>query len=213
VRFRAQAMQEAVPVGTGAMAAILGLDAETVPAAPSAAAEQPVARCVEAANFNDPAAGGDRRQQGRGRASACAQAKARAPSARCRCRCRRRSTPALMQPAGASACANAWPRCALAPPRIPVVNNIDVAIEPNADAHPRRAWCAQAFGPVRWVESRPQAASRRAASTHVVECGPGKVLAGMAQAHRRRSCRPSAVMIGTRPSAWPKLRRRHVGQA
>ena len=173
VRLRAQAMQQAVPVGAGAMAAILGLDAAAVVkgCAQAAAATGEV---VSAANFNDPKqtvisgskAGVDK---------ACEVLKALgakrtlplAVSAPFHC--------ALMKPA-AEALRERLQSVALAAPSIPMVNNIDVAAPADADAI-RDALYRQAFGPVRWVEVI-QALRARGVS-HVIECGPGKVLAGM----------------------------------
>jgi [acyl-carrier-protein] S-malonyltransferase len=175
VRFRAQAMQEAVPVGAGAMAAILGLDAQTVRegCAQAAAASGDV---VEAANFNDPKqtviSGGKA-----GVAAACELLKAKgakralplAVSAPFHC--------ALMKPA-AERLRERLASVAFAAPRFPLVNNIDVA-SPTDAAAMRDALYRQAFGPVRWVEV-VQAPRARSASA-LIECGPGKVLAGMAK--------------------------------
>ena len=173
VRLRAQAMQQAVPVGARAMAAILGLDAAIVVegCAQAAAATGEV---VSAANFNDPKqtvisgskAGVDK---------ACEVLKALgakrtlplAVSAPFHC--------ALMKPA-ADALRERLRSVALAAPSIPMVNNIDVVAPADADAI-RDALYRQAFGPVRWVEVI-QALRARGVS-HVIECGPGKVLAGM----------------------------------
>ncbi len=173
VRLRAQAMQQAVPVGAGAMAAILGLDAAQVidGCAQAAAATGQV---VSAANFNDPKqtvisgskAGVD---------AACLLLKAMgakrtlllAVSAPFHC--------ALMQPA-AEALRERLALTVLALPQLPVINNIDVASPSDAPTI-RDALYRQAFGPVRWVEV-VQALRARGAS-HIIECGPGKVLAGM----------------------------------
>ena len=173
VRLRAQAMQQAVPVGVGAMAAILGLDAAAVVegCAQAAAATGEV---VSAANFNDPKqtvisgskAGVDK---------ACELLKAMgakrtlplAVSAPFHC--------ALMKPA-AEALRERLLSVTLAAPAIPVVNNIDVAAPADGDAI-RDALYRQAFGPVRWVEVIQALRSRGV--SHVIECGPGKVLAGM----------------------------------
>ena len=173
VRLRAQAMQQAVPVGAGAMAAILGLDAaQVVDGCAQAAAA--TGQVVSAANFNDPKqtvisgskAGVD---------EACLLLKAMgakrtlllAVSAPFHC--------ALMQPA-AEALRERLASTALALPQIPVINNIDVASPSDAPTI-RDALYRQAFGPVRWVEV-VQALRARGVS-HIIECGPGKVLAGM----------------------------------
>lgn len=177
VRFRAAAMQEAVPVGTGAMAAILGMDAAKVIAGcaeVTAAFGTNTAEVVEAVNFNDPAqtviAGSKAAVE-----KACEVLKAAGA---------KRALPlpvsapfhsSLMKPA-AEKLRGKLAETAFAAPQIPVVNNIDVAVETDADRI-RDALYRQAFGPVRWVEC-VQALQARGL-THLVECGPGKVLAGM----------------------------------
>ena len=173
VRFRAQAMQQAVPVGVGAMAAILGLDAVAVQAGCAQAAAA-TGEVVSAANFNDPKqtvisgskAGVDKACELL-KAAGAKRALLLAVSAPFHC--------ALMKPA-ADALAGRLAAVALAAPQIPVINNIDVAA-PTDPAAIRDALVRQACGPVRWVEV-VQALRARGAS-HVVECGPGKVLAGM----------------------------------
>jgi len=175
VRFRAQAMQDAVPVGTGAMAAILGLDADRVREGCAQAAAE-TGEVVSCANFNDPKqtviagskAGVD---------AACALLKAAgakrtlplAVSAPFHC--------ALMKPA-ADRLKERLLSLPIAVPRIPVVNNIDVAVVSEPDAI-RDALYHQAFGAVRWVEVIQALQAR--GLTHVFECGPGKVLAGLAK--------------------------------
>ena len=175
VRLRAAAMQEAVPVGTGAMAAILGLDAAKVIAgcAEVTAALQG-GEVVEAVNFNDPAqtviAGSKAAVEKACEALKAAGAKRALPLPV--------SAPfhsSLMKPAAEKLRA-ALADTALAAPQIPVLNNIDVAVQQDADAI-RDALYRQAFGPVRWVEC-VQALKGRGI-THLVECGPGKVLAGL----------------------------------
>jgi [acyl-carrier-protein] S-malonyltransferase len=173
VRLRAQAMQQAVPVGAGAMAAILGLDADQVVegCAQAAAASGEV---VSAANFNDPKQTVISGSQA-GVAKACELLKAMgakralalAVSAPFHC--------SMMKPA-AEALRERLASVALAAPRIPVINNIDVASPVDAAAI-RDALYRQAFGPVRWVEV--VRALRALGLSTVVECGPGKVLAGM----------------------------------
>lgn len=177
VRLRAAAMQEAVPVGAGAMAAILGLDAAKVIAGcadVTGAMGQNGTEVVEAVNFNDPVQ------------TVIAGTKAAVDKA-----CEvlkgmgaKRALPlpvsapfhsSLMKPA-AERLNLALASVALAEPKIPVVNNIDVAIESDPDRI-RDALYRQAFGPVRWVECIQKI---KAMGLHtVVECGPGKVLAGM----------------------------------
>lgn len=177
VRFRAQAMQEAVPVGVGAMAAILGMDADKVKAGCAEAQATFAAgsgEVVEAVNFNDTAqtviAGSKAAVE-----KACEVLKANGA---------KRALPlpvsapfhsSLMKPA-AERLKEKLAATLLAAPQIPVLNNIDVAVETDADRI-RDALYRQAFGPVRWVES-VRALKARGITT-VVECGPGKVLAGM----------------------------------
>ena len=177
VRLRAAAMQEAVPVGVGAMAAILGLDAAKVIegcAQAQASFDAGSAEVVEAVNFNDAAQ------------TVIAGSKAAVDKA-----CEvlkglgaKRALPlpvsapfhsSLMRPA-AEKLREKLATLTLGSPQIPVVNNIDVAVESDADRI-RDALYRQAFGPVRWVEC-VQAIKARGVS-HLVECGPGKVLAGM----------------------------------
>ena len=173
VRFRAQAMQEAVPVGVGAMAAILGLDAGAVRdgCAEVAAATGEV---VEAANFNDPKqtviagtkAGVDK---------ACEVLKAKGAKRALLLQVSAPFHSSLMKPAADRLKAR-LATTAFSVPQIPVVNNVDVKIEVDAGAI-RDALYRQAFGPVRWAET--VLAMRARGVTHVIECGPGKVLAGM----------------------------------
>ena len=173
VRFRAEAMQRAVPVGTGAMAAILGLDSAQVKALCEASTLE-TGEVAEAVNFNDPAqtviagskAGVD---------AACVLLKANGAKRTLPLAVSAPFHSSLMQPA-AEELRGRLAAIPFAPPRIPVVNNIDVASPTNADAI-RDALVRQAFGPVRWVEVVRAMAARGA--TTLVECGPGKVLAGM----------------------------------
>lgn len=177
VRLRAAAMQEAVPVGTGAMAAILGMDASKVIAGcaeVTAAMGQEGIEVVEAVNFNDPVqtviAGSKAAVD-----KACEVLKGMGA---------KRALPlpvsapfhsSLMKPA-AERLKVALEQVAIAAPKIPVVNNIDVAIEDDP-ARIRDALYRQAFGPVRWVECIKKIKAMGLGT--VVECGPGKVLAGM----------------------------------
>ena len=173
VRFRAQAMQEAVPVGVGAMAAILGMDAQAVRdgCAEVAAAS---GEAVEAVNFNDPKqtviagtkAGVER---------ACEVLKAKGAKRALLLSVSAPFHSSLMKPA-ADRLRVRLAETTFAPPAIPVVNNVDVTIETDPAAI-RDALYRQAFGPVRWVEVVQ--ALRARGLTHVIECGPGKVLAGM----------------------------------
>lgn len=177
VRLRAQAMQEAVPVGVGAMAAILGMDAHRVIAGCAEATltfGADSVELVEAVNFNDPAqiviAGSKAAVD-----KACELLKANGA---------KRALPLpvsapfhsrLMQPA-AEKLRECLESIAFAQPQIALINNIDVAIEVDEDRI-RDALYRQAFGPVRWVEC-VQAFKARGVTT-LVECGPGKVLAGL----------------------------------
>lgn len=171
VRFRARAMQEAVPVGEGGMAAILGLSDDDVRAA---CAEASVAGVVEAVNFNAPAqvviAGAKMAVE-----KACEIAKAKGA---------KRALPlpvsapfhsSLLKPASdrlrdylASVTVNA--------PSIPVINNVDVGVV-SQPAAIKEALVRQAASPVRWVETIQK--MKADGITRVVECGPGKVLAGL----------------------------------
>lgn len=177
VRFRAQAMQDAVPVGVGAMAAILGLEAAKVIEGCAEAVRTfglNTSEVVEAVNFNDPLqtviAGSKAAVE-----KACEILKANGA---------RRALPLpvsapfhsrLMKPA-AERLKEKLAAVHFAAPQIPVINNIEVVIETDPDRI-RAALYQQAFGPVRWVEC-VQAIKARGL-THIVECGPGKVLAGM----------------------------------
>lgn len=171
VRFRAKAMQEAVPVGQGGMAAILGLSDADVLAVCAEAAQGDV---VEAVNFNAPAQvviAGHKAAIER----ACEAAKAKGAK-------RALSLPvsapfhsSLLKPASdrlreymATLTFNA--------PQIPLINNVDVAIVSDVDGI-KDALVRQAANPVRWVESVQKMAADGV--TDVVECGPGKVLAGL----------------------------------
>ncbi len=177
VRFRAAAMQEAVPVGVGAMAAILGMPAAQVVAGCQAVtAEFGVGSSdvVEAVNFNDPVQtviAGTKA----GVEKACEYLKSQGA---------KRALPlpvsapfhsSLMKPA-AEKLREKLATLSLGVPQIAVVNNVDVQVESDPERI-RDALYRQAFQPVRWVEC-VQAIKARGVS-HVIECGPGKVLAGM----------------------------------
>ena len=174
VRFRAQAMQQAVPVGSGAMAAILGLEADAVrnACAEAAAATQ---SCVEAANYNDPrqtviAGSKD------GVAHACELLKSRGAKRALMLAVSAPFHSSLMKPA-AERLRQRLAEVALTTPQIPVVNNVDATVLDEPDAI-RDALYRQAFGAVRWVEV-VQALRARGIERYV-ECGPGKVLTGLA---------------------------------
>ena len=179
VRFRASAMQEATPVGSGAMAAILGLDTQKVIEGCAEAQRQigvNTGGVVEAVNFNDPAqtviAGSKAAVD-----KACEVLKGMGA---------KRALPlpvsapfhsSLMKPA-AEKLKGKLAQTKFASPRIPVINNIEVKVESDPDRI-RAALYQQAFGPVRWVECVREMKARGIAT--IVECGPGKVLAGLAK--------------------------------
>ena len=177
VRLRAQAMQEAVPVGTGAMAAILGMDAAKVIAGCDEVTQSFGAdsrEVVEAANFNDPAqtviSGSKAAVE-----KACEVLKAQGAK---RALILPVSAPfhsSLMRPA-AEKLRERLESVEFAAPQMALINNVDVAVEVDADRI-RDALYRQAFGAVRWVEC-VQAIKAHGITT-LVECGPGKVLAGM----------------------------------
>ena len=171
VRLRAQAMQEAVPQGEGAMAALLGLDEA---AAVDACAEAAQGEVVSAANLNSPGQiviAGARAAVERAMAAAKARGAKRAVllpvSAPFHC--------ALMKPA-AERLQQRLVDIEVRVPAIPVLNNVDVAVETDP-ARIKDALVRQAYSPVRWIETVQEIA--RGGATHVFECGPGKVLAGM----------------------------------
>ena len=177
VRLRGQAMQEAVPVGQGAMAAILGMDPAQVAAlcAEVAAEFSPESgEVVEAANFNDKAQtviSGSKAAVERACEVLKVQGAKRAlllpVSAPFHC--------ALMRPA-ALILRERLRQIAIASPQIPLVNNIDVMEESDPERI-RDALYRQSFGPVRWVQTVQSFKAR--GLEHLVECGPGKVLSGM----------------------------------
>ncbi|TVT70276.1 MAG: ACP S-malonyltransferase [Denitromonas halophila] len=171
VRFRAAAMQVAVPAGQGAMAALLGLDADAVVAVCAEVAEGDV---VEAANLNAPGQiviAGSNAAVERAMALAKKRGAKRAVllpvSAPFHC--------ALMKPAAVQL-AERLASVELNAPSIPVLNNVDVAVCSSA-TDIRDALVRQAYSPVRWIESVEAIAARGASA--VIECGPGKVLAGL----------------------------------
>ena len=162
VRFRAQAMQDAVPVGTGAMAAVLGMDAQKVIEGCAEAVRSfgvNTAEVVEAVNFNDPAqtviAGSKAAVD-----KACEVLKAAGAKRALLLPVSAPFHSSLMKPA-AEKLKERLAATSFAPPQIPLINNIEVKTETEPDRI-RAALYQQAFGPVRWVE-----------------CGPGKVLAGL----------------------------------
>ena len=177
VRFRAQAMQDAVPVGVGAMAAILGMDAAKVIEGCAQAVRTfgaTTTEIVEAVNFNDPmqtVIAGSKAAVDK----ACEILKANGAKRALLLPVSAPFHSRLMKPA-ADRLREQLAGIEFAVPRIPVVNNVDVTVETDADRI-RDALYRQAFGPVRWVEC-VQAIKAQGLTT-LVECGPSKVLAGM----------------------------------
>lgn len=171
VRIRAQAMQAAVPVGTGSMAAILGLDDATVQRVCAQAADGEI---VEAVNFNAPA-----QVVIAGHLAAVERACALAREAGAkRALVLPVSAPfhsSLLKPA-ADVLQRALHSVVLRSPVIPLINNVDVA-RPSDPAAIKDALVRQAWHPVRWVETIQ--AMKADGVTHIVECGPGKVLSGL----------------------------------
>jgi [acyl-carrier-protein] S-malonyltransferase len=175
VRFRAQAMQDAVPAGVGAMAAILGLDAASVSAVcAEAAAETGPGQVVEPVNFNAPeqvVIAGHRGAVERAIEIAAARGAKRGVLLPV-------SAPfhsSLLKPAAARL-SDRLATIGVATPTIPVLHNVDVQEGPSPEAI-RGALAQQAASPVRWVETIQAFAARGV--THVVECGPGRVLTGL----------------------------------
>ena len=180
VRFRAQAMQDAVPVGVGAMAAILGLDASKIIAAcariTSATAEFDLQEndVVEAANFNDPlqtVIAGSKAAVDK----ACEVLQSEGAKRALLLQVSAPFHSSLMKPA-AEKLKEKLAETAFAPLQIPLINNIDVVVETDV-ARIRDALYRQAFGAVRWVECIRAIKSHGV--SHIIECGPGKVLAGL----------------------------------
>lgn len=171
VRFRAEAMQQAVPVGQGGIAAILGLDEDAVKAACAEAAQGEI---VEPANYNSPGQlviSGSRAAVER----AIEAAKARGAK---RAMMLPMSVPAhssLMRPA-AERLRERIAAISVAAPKVPVIQNIDVASF-NDPAAIKDALVRQLYGPVRWIETIKALAD--AGMKHVIECGPGRVLVGL----------------------------------
>ncbi|MFQ5983255.1 MAG: ACP S-malonyltransferase [Woeseiaceae bacterium] len=180
VKRRAELMQQAVPVGEGAMAAILGLDDDTVGSVCRDAGEGEV---VSAVNFNSP---GQVVIAGVRSAVERAAELAKAAGAR-RALLLRISVPAhcrLMQPA-AEQLAEVLAETSFAEPAIPVIGNADVCVYETAEQI-RDGLQRQLFSPVRWVETIRLMTEKGA--TKIVECGPGKVLAGLTRRIDKRVC-------------------------
>jgi [acyl-carrier-protein] S-malonyltransferase len=171
VRLRAAAMQQAVPVGTGAMAAVLGLDNAGIVAACAEAAQGEV---VEPVNFN---ANGQTVIAGHKAAVERAMEACKARGAKM-AKALPVSAPfhsSLIRPA-ADKLAARLDELTLNAPRIQVINNVDVAIE-SEPSRIKDALIRQAYNPVRWVETIQKMAAIGVST--VAECGPGKVLAGL----------------------------------
>ncbi|MGA9164847.1 MAG: ACP S-malonyltransferase, partial [Thiobacillus sp.] len=171
VRFRAEAMQAAVPEGVGAMAAILGLDDDAVRAVCNEAAAGEV---VEAVNLNSPGQvviAGNKAAVER----AMALAKERGAKRALPLPVSVPSHSSLMLPAAEKLLAHLQ-NVTIATPTIPVLHNTDVQSHADADAI-RAALAKQLHTPVRWVETVQ--ALKAAGIERVIECGPGKVLAGL----------------------------------
>ena len=180
VRFRAQAMQDAVPVGTGAMAAILGLSATNIIATcariTGATVDYDLENddVVEAVNFNDPmqtVIAGSKAAVDK----ACETLKAEGAKRALLLQVSAPFHSSLMKPA-AEKLKEKLTQTTFAPLQIPLINNIDVAIETDV-LRIRDALYRQAFGAVRWVEC-VQAIKARGVND-IIECGPGKVLSGL----------------------------------
>jgi len=173
VRFRAQAMQDAVPVGQGGMAVVLGLAADDVRAVCAEAAQGEV---VEAVNFNEPTqiviaghAGAIDR--------ACEIAKARGAKRAMKLAVSAPFHSSLLKPAS-DRLRDYMENIAFSAPRIDLINNVDVAILHDPAAI-KDALVRQAAGPVRWVETMQKMAA--SGVTQVIECAPSKTLIGMAK--------------------------------
>jgi [acyl-carrier-protein] S-malonyltransferase len=171
VRFRAQAMQDAVPAGVGAMAAVMGAEDDAVAAACADAAQGQV---VEPVNFNAP---GQLVIAGHREAVERAMVAAKARGAK-RALLLPVSAPfhsSLLKPA-AERLAARLAAVPFAPPQVPVLHNVDVAPRATADGI-RAALAQQAASAVRWTDTVRAFAAQGV--THVVECGPGRVLTGL----------------------------------
>ena len=173
VKFRAEMMQQAVPEGQGAMAAILGLDDDTVRAVCAEAAQGQV---VQAVNFNSPGQvviAGDKAAVERGMELAKAKGAKRALPLPV-------SVPShcdLMKPA-AEKLRDYLQNVVIQAPLVPVLHNADVAAYNDA-AQIKDALVRQLYSPVRWVETVQHLAAQQTLNS--AECGPGKVLAGLAK--------------------------------
>lgn len=176
VRFRAQAMQEAVPVGQGTMAVVLGLSDDDVRAACAEAVAENPALVVEPVNFNAPAqvviAGHTAAVE-----RACELAKAKGAKRAMKLPVSAPFHSSLLKPAS-DRLREYMAGLTFAAPQIALINNVDVAIV-NDVAGIKDALVRQAASPVRWVETMQKVAAD--GITQVIECGPGKVLMGLAK--------------------------------
>ena len=176
VRFRAQAMQEAVPVGQGTMAVVLGLSDDDVRAACAEAAAENPALVVEPVNFNAPAqvviAGHTAAVE-----RACELAKAKGAKRAMKLPVSAPFHSSLLKPAS-DRLRDYMAELQFNAPQIALINNVDVAIV-NDVAGIKDALVRQAASPVRWVETMQKVAAD--GITQVIECGPGKVLMGLAK--------------------------------
>lgn len=174
VRFRAQAMQQAVPEGVGGMAAILGLDDEIIETICRDIASQNSEESLEPANFNSP---GQIVIAGHKNAIVQGIELAKSKGAK-RAIMLPMSIPShcsLMKPA-ADSMRQQLDHVTMQPPRIPVLHNADVKTHSDT-ADIKEILIRQLTSPVRWVDTVKAFAANGV--THVVECGPGKVLAGL----------------------------------
>ncbi|AIY40851.1 Malonyl CoA-acyl carrier protein transacylase [Collimonas arenae] len=171
VRFRAQAMQQAVPVGQGGMAVVLGLSDDDVRAVCLAAAQGEV---VEAVNFNAPAQVVIAGHKG-AIERACAAAKEKGAKRALLLPVSAPFHSSLLKPAS-DRLRDYMQDLVFSAPQIALINNVDVAIVSDPQAI-KDALVRQAASPVRWVETVQKIAAEGV--THVIECGPGKVLAGL----------------------------------
>ncbi|MFS2138900.1 ACP S-malonyltransferase [Duganella sp. Dugasp56] len=174
VRFRAQAMQEAVPVGQGTMAVVLGLSDDDVRAACAEAAAAAAGSVVEAVNFNAPAQvviAGDTAAVER----ACEIAKAKGAKRAMKLPVSAPFHSSLLKPAS-DRLRDYMAGLTFSAPQITLINNVDVAVLSDP-ASIKDALVRQAASPVRWVETMQKVAAE--GITQVVECGPGKVLMGL----------------------------------
>ena len=176
VRFRAQAMQEAVPVGQGTMAVVLGLSDDDVRAACAEAAAADATQVVEPVNFNAPAqvviAGHTAAVE-----RACEIAKAKGAKRAMKLPVSAPFHSSLLKPAS-DRLREYMASLSFSAPQIALINNVDVAVL-NDPASIKDALVRQAASPVRWVETMQKVAAD--GITQVVECGPGKVLMGLAK--------------------------------